>query len=56
MADEDIIGVWREFREEDAALHQMAQNHQLMYEQTIANLAALKSISDDGIEEAVKNL
>ena len=53
---EDIQEIWKEFREEDAAIHQMAQNMQLMFEQSIGNLAAVKAISDSTIEEAVKNL
>lgn len=53
--DEDIINVWREFEHELEANRKMASNHQSMYEETIGNVAALKMLSDQEIEEAVKN-
>jgi hypothetical protein len=53
--DEDIEEIWKEFEAEDNALHKMAQHQQLMYEQTIGNIAALKALNDNSIEQAVKN-
>ena len=53
MADE--LDAWAEFERETMANHLMAENHQRMYEQTIANIAALKALNDGSIEEAVKN-
>jgi len=51
----DDLDAWAEFLKETDANHHMAQNHQMMYEQTIGNIAALKAINDSDIEEAVKN-
>ena len=53
--DESGLDAWDMFLKETNANHQMAQNHQKMYEQTIGNIAALKAINDSSIEEAVKN-
>lgn len=55
MADSDINDIWDECEREIEANHRMAENHQLMFQQTISNVAALKMLNDDGIEEAVKN-
>jgi hypothetical protein len=53
---QDIQDIWRECQAEIDANHRMAQGHQLMYEQTISNLAALRLLGDSSVEEAVKNL
>lgn len=55
MADEDIMGIWDECEREIQVHRKMAENHQLMFEESIANAAALKMLSDSSIEEAVKN-
>jgi hypothetical protein len=55
MADEDILGIWDECERELQANHLMAEHHQLMFEQSIANVAALKMLNDSSIEDAVKN-
>lgn len=54
--DEDIAGIWAECEAELQANRKMAANHQLAFEETIANVAALRLLNDSGIEEAVKNL
>lgn len=53
--DEDVINIWREFDYELAANRKMAENHQLAFEETIGNIAALRMLSDSSIEESVKN-
>lgn len=55
MADDEVINIWREFDYELEANRKMAANHQLMFEQTIGNIAALKMLNDPSIEESVKN-
>jgi hypothetical protein len=55
-ADYSIEDIWREAKLEIDANHHMAQHHQLMVEQTIGNIAALKLLGDNSVEEAVKNL
>jgi len=51
----EVTEIWDEFDREIEANRKIAANHQLAFEETIGNLAALKAINDDGIEEAVKN-
>jgi hypothetical protein len=46
---------WEEFLKETNANHQMAQNHQKMFEQSIGNIAAVKLLNDQALDEAVKN-
>jgi hypothetical protein len=53
--DDDIVNIWREFDYELEANRKMAANHQLAFEQTIGNIAALKMLNDSSIEESVKN-
>lgn len=52
---QDVQDIWRECEAELAANHRMAQGHQLLFENTIGNLAALKLLGDSSVEEAVKN-
>lgn len=54
--DSEVADIWGEFERETDAHLRMGQNHQLLFEQTITNLAALRMLNDSGIEEAVKNL
>ena len=51
----EIEQIWAEYEAENAATHKAAENFQLLLEQSIGNLAALKMLSDNSIEEAVKN-
>lgn len=53
--DPDIKAIWDECQCEINVGYQMGENHQKLFQQTIANLAAMKLLNDDGIEEAVKN-
>jgi|APIni6443716594_1056825.scaffolds.fasta_scaffold163733_3 hypothetical protein len=53
--DDEVINIWREFDYELEANRKMAANHQLAFEQTIGNIAALKMLNDSSIEESVKN-
>jgi len=52
---DDVQEIWSDFEKETNAIHLMGQNHQKLFEQAIGNLAALKTINDSSIEEAVKN-
>ena len=55
MADADIINIWDECNKEIESLRKVAANNQLGFEETIGNIAALKMLSDNTVEEAVKN-
>lgn len=55
MGDADITGIWDECERELEANRKSAANFQLALEQTIGNIAALKLLEDDRVEEAVKN-
>jgi hypothetical protein len=52
---QEIDEVWKEFGKELDAHKQMADNLQSMFEESIANAAALKLISDNSIEKMVGN-
>ena len=55
MADTDISDIWDDCEREIDVIRKMAANNQLGFEETIGNLAALKILSDNTVEEAVKN-
>jgi hypothetical protein len=55
MIDTDISDIWDECDREIESIRKMAVNNQLGFEETIGNLAALKILSDNTVEEAVKN-
>ena len=55
MADKDISDIWDECEREIEAMRKVAANNQLGFEETIGNIAALKMLNDNTIEEAVKN-
>ena len=52
---EEVADIWAEFELETQANQKMASGHQLMFEQSIGNIAALKMLNDTSVEEAVKN-
>lgn len=55
-ADDDILQVWKECEAEIDANQKMGQNVQLLAEQTIGNLSALKSLQfEKDAVETVKN-
>ena len=54
--DPDIAAIWEECERELDANFKMGQHHQMLFEQTIGNLAALKMLDDSSIEDSVKNL
>lgn len=53
--DQDIGNIWEECRAELDTIYKMGTDYQSLLEQTIGNVAALKMLGDDGVEEAVKN-
>jgi len=53
--DEDIANIYRELDLELDSHRKMSANFQLFCEETIGNLAALKLLNDDSVEESVKN-
>ena len=53
--DLDIKAIFDECQYEIANNYQMGENHQKLFQQTISNIAALKMLNDDSIEETVKN-
>ena len=53
--DEDIASIYQELELELASHRKMSANFQLFCEESIGNVAALKMINDDSIEESVKN-
>lgn len=55
MADEDIADIYRELDMELESHRKMSANFQLFCEESIGNVAALKMLNDDSIEESVKN-
>ena len=52
---QEIDEIWEEFGKELDAHKKMADNLQFMYEESIANAAVLRLISDDSIEKMVGN-
>jgi len=55
MADPDIANIYDEVRLEIESHRVMSANFQLFCEETIGNLAALKLLNDETVEESVKN-
>ena len=55
MIDADISDIWDSCEREIDVIRKMAANSQLGFEETIGNLAALKILSYNTFEEAVKN-
>ena len=55
MIDADVAGIWDECEREIEALRKVAANNQMGFKETIGNIAALKMLNDNTIEEAVKN-
>ena len=53
--DSDINDIWEDCERELDAQYKMGSQFQMLCEEAISNIAALKMINDDSIEEAVKN-
>ena len=55
MMSEEIEDVWKMSGLELDSIHKMGTDHQLLVEQTIGNLAALKLLDEQPLEQEVKN-